>query len=61
MKTPDISDPRVFLRLSKEEKQRQLVEQSQELIEFYQPGHPHIEWTEDYLEDKDSEFITQTR
>jgi isopenicillin N synthase-like dioxygenase len=64
MKTPlnpDISDPRVFLKLPKEEKQRLLLEQSQEVTAFYQPGHSHIEWTEDYLEDKDSEPLTQTR
>ena len=57
----DYSDPREFLTLPKEERQRLLLEQAQKVILFYQPGHPHIEWTENYLEDEPSEPLTQTR
>jgi hypothetical protein len=56
----DISDPRAFLKIPKEERLKLLEQQAKEVAEFYQPGHPHIEWTETYQEDT-HEPITQTR
>jgi hypothetical protein len=56
----DFSDPRDFLTLPKEERQRLLLAQAKDLEQFYQPSNSHIEWTEDYLEDKLSEPLTQT-
>jgi hypothetical protein len=56
----NISDPRVFLTLPREQRQRLLREQAKELEQFYQPGSPHMEWTEAYEEDTREPF-TQTR
>lgn len=44
----NISDPRVFLTLPREQRQRLRLEQAKELEQFYQPDSPHIECTETY-------------
>jgi hypothetical protein len=54
-------DPRDFLKLPKEERQRLLSEQAKEVAGFYQPGHPHLEWTEEYVEDVANDSLSQTR
>jgi hypothetical protein len=57
----DTSDPRDFLKLPKAERLKLLEQQAKGVIEYYQPGNPHIEWTETYQEDSANEPITQTR
>ena len=57
----DLLDPRVFITLPKKERQRLLEVQAAEVKDFYQPGHAHLEWTEDYVEDEVDDSLSKTR
>jgi hypothetical protein len=59
MKPLSITDPREFLKLPREERQRLLSEQANEVANFYQPGNPHIEWTEEYNSGAYSNYSNQ--
>ena len=47
----DVSDPRKFLSLSKEERDKLLEKQAREASELYQPESQLREWVDDYVDD----------
>ncbi len=47
----DLSDPRKFLSLSKEERDKLLEKQAREASKLYQPESELREWIDDYVDD----------
>lgn len=54
-----ISDVREFVKLPKWKRDKILEIQAESVQEFYQSGHPHIEWVEEYVEDDSQHHIAK--